>query len=223
MKKALTFLWKQYIFQITVINLVLGLLILATNYLFPQQSMFAIYLMMYPLFSILFLVIYGFNLTSVWQNIALSFQCRRRDFYWASQVAFLATGLGIALVVVGMGWLYTNVLDLSVMAAGRTFLKHGLLWARPEIIPIMLVMAVGLQPVGAGLGRLYEAHKIISTVILMLIMLMGTLSTTATLFIGEWGLELGMPTLLGVCVVLTLMALVGEAYYYHSVQTAVVR
>ena len=223
MKKALTFLWENYISTILLVNLVLGVLVFWTNYLMPQQHFFAVYLMMYPLFPVCFLLIYGYNLSVLWQNMALSFQCRRHDYFWAGQVAFLATGVGCALITVVMGLLYVNVLDISAMVAGSHFLENGIAWATPRAIPVLLVLALCLQPMGAALGSLYEKHKILTTVILCAIMLLGVAATTMGLFMGEWGLSITGPVMVGVCAVFVALALVGELVYHRSVQTAVVR
>ena len=223
MKKALTFLWENYISMILLVNLVLGVLVFWTNYLMPQQHFFAVYLMMYPLFPVFFLLIYGYNLSALWQNMALSFQCRRHDYFWAGQVAFLTTGVGCALITVAMGALYVNVLDISSMVAGSPFLENGIPWAKPGAIPAMAVLALCFQPIGAALGSIYEKHKILTTVILILIMLLGIAGTSMSLFMAEWGLIIAWPVLLGVCGLFVVLALVGELVYYRSVQTAVVR
>ena len=223
MKKALTFLWESYISTILLANLVLGVLILAVNYMAPQQNIFAIYLVMYPLFPIFFLLIYGYNLAILWQNMALSFQCRRKDYFRAGQVAFLVTALGCTLVVTVMGWLCNSLLDLSTIAAGRTILENGILWARPGAIPGLLVLALCLQPMGAALGSIYEKHKILTTVILCAIMLLGVGAVTLGLFMADGSLTIGRPVLLGVCGFFVVLALVGELVYHRSVQTAVVR
>ena len=223
MKKALTFLWENYISTILLVNLVLGVLVFWTNYLMPQQHFFAVYLMMYPLFPVAFLLIYGYNLSALWQNMALSFQCRRHDYFWAGQVAFLATGVGCALITVVMGVLYVNVLDLSSMAAGSPFLENGIPWAKPGAIPAMAVLALCFQPIGAALGSLYEKHKILTTVILCAMMLLGIAGTSMSLFMAEWGIAIAGPVLVGVCALFVVLALVGEAAYYRSIRKAVVR
>ena len=224
MKKALTFLWENYIAMILAVNLVLGVLVLGVNYLTPHQSFFAIYLMMYPLFPIFFLLIYGYNLAILWQNMALSFQCRRKDYFWAAQVTFLVTALGCTLEVAAMGWLCNSLLNYSAMAAGKTFLENGLLWAKPGAIPVMAVLALCLQPLGAALGAIYEKHKILSTVILIAVTLLGIAAATLDIFLSDGSLAaIAIPVIAGVCAVFAVLALVGEAVYYRSIQTAVVR
>ena len=122
-----------------------------------------------------------------------------------------------------MGWLCNSLLDYSAMAAGETILENGLLWAKPGAIPVLLVLALCLQPIGAALGAIYEKHKILTTVILIAISLMGVASTTLGLFLSDGSLTVAIPVLVGICGVFVVLALVGEAAYYRSIRKAVVR
>mgnify|MGYP001038274598 FL=1 len=224
MKQALLFLWDQYISMILRINLALGLLILGVKYLIPKVAIFGSYLTMYPLFPIIFLLIYGYSLTTLYRNMALSFQCRRTDLFWGSQVAFLATGLGCALLTAVMGFLAANLLDLTaIMGKEGPLFQGGILWAKPEAIPVLLIAALTLQPMGAALGCLYEKHKIITTVILVVLMLLGVASTTLCLFIADGTLPISPSVILWTCVGFVALGLVGELTYYRSNKNAVVR
>lgn len=223
MKQALLFLWDQYIGMILRVNLVLGALVLWLNYLFPQSDYFSVYLVMYPLFPIIFLLIYGYNLSVLWRNIVLSFQCRRADFFWASQWAFLFTGLGCGLMTACMGYACNTLLDLPAMAAGDTILQGGIIWARPGAVPVLLVAALSLQPIGAALGSIYEKHKIITTVILILLLLLGVAATVVCMFLSDGTLTIARPVIWGTCITFGVLALAGEVLYYRSNQKAVVR
>ncbi len=223
MKQALLFLWEWYISVILRVNLVLGALVLALNYLFPQTEYFSIYLVMYPLFPIIFLLIYGYNLSVLWRNMVLSFQCRRTDFFWAGQIAFLVTGLACGLLTAVMGYACNNLLDLAAMAGTDAILQGGIIWSRPGAIPALLVVALSLQPIGAALGSIYEKHKIITTVILIVILLLGVAATVLCMFLSDGTLSISRPILVGTCAVFGVMALVGEVLYYRSNQKAVVR
>lgn len=223
MKQALLFLWEWYISVVLRVNLVLGVLVVVLNYLFPQTEYFSIYLVMYPLFPIIFLLIYGYNLSTLWRNIVLSFQCRRTDFFWASQVAFLLTGLGCILLTVAMGYACNQFLDLSSMAVRDTILRGGIIWGRLSALPILLVVALTLQPIGAALGSLYEKHKIITSVILILLLLLGVAATVLCMFLSDGTLTIARPIIFGTCTVFIVLALAGEIVYYRSNQKAVVR
>lgn len=223
MKQALLFLWEQYISPILRVNLVLGVLVIAFNYLFPQTEYFSIYLVMYPMFPIMFLLIYGYTLTTLHRNMVLSFQCRRADLFWGSQVAFLVTGLGCGLLTAAMGWACNTFLDLSAMAGGENIFQSGIIWARPGAIPVLLVIALSLQPIGAALGSLYEQHKIITSVILIVILLLGVAATVLSMLLSDGSLTVARPVILGICAAFAVLALMGEIAYYRSNQKAVVR
>lgn len=223
MKQALLFLWEWYISMILRVSLVLGVLVIALNYLFPASDYFSVYLVMYPLFPIIFLLIYGYNLSILWRNMVLSFQCRRTDFFWASQIAFLVTGLSCILLTVAMGYACNQFLDLSSMAVRDTVLQGGIIWARPGAIPVLLVVGLALQPIGAALGSLYEKHKIITTVILIVFLLLGVAATVLCMFLADGSLTIARPILWGTCAVFIVMGLAGEILYYRSNQKAVVR
>lgn len=224
MKQALLFLWDRYISMILWVNLVLGVLIFGLDYLLPHTTFFATYLVMYPLFPIIFLLIYGYTLTTLYRDLVLSFQCRRTDLFWGSQVAFLATGLGCALLTAAMGFLYTHLLDLSAIVNKEgTLFQGGILWAKPGAIPVLLIAALTLQPMGAALGSLYEKHKIITSVIFVTLMILGVLATVLCLFLSDGTLFISRTVILGVCAGFAVFGLVGELAYYRSNRNAVVR
>lgn len=223
MKQALLFLWDQYISSILKANLVLGILVLGINYLFPQVTFFATYLMMYPMFPIIFLMIYGYTLTTLYRNMALSFQCRRTDLFWGSQVAFLVTGLGCAAIMAVMSFACEHLLDLSVMAASDTLFENGILWANLGAVPVLLVIGLCLQPTGAALGSLYEKHRILTTVLLVVFLLLAVASTVVSLFVADGTLPISKNVILGVCAVFAVLALGSEIFYYRSNRNAVVR
>lgn len=223
MKQALLFLWDRYISQTLYANLVLGVLVVGINYLFPQTSLFATYLTMYPMFPIIFLMIFGYTLTTLHRNMALSFQCRRADFFWGSQIAFLVTGLGCAAIVAVMSFACEHLLDLSAMAASDSFLENGILWAKPEAVPVLLVIGLCLQPMGAALGCLYEKHRILTTVLLVVFLLLAVASTVVSLFVADGTLPISKNVVLGVCAFFIVLALACEVVYYRSNRNAVVR
>lgn len=223
MKQALLFLWDRYISQTLYANLVLGVLVVGINYLFPQTSLFATYLMMYPMFPIIFLMIFGYTLTTLYRNMALSFQCRRTDFFWGSQIAFLVTGLGCAAIVAVMSFACEHLLDLSTMAASDSFFENGIFWAKPGALPVLLVIGLCLQPMGAVLGSLYEKHRIITSVLLVVFLLLAVISTVVSLFVADGTLPISKNVILGVCAVFAVLALGSEVIYYRSNRNAVVR
>lgn len=223
MKQALLFLWDRYISQTLYANLVLGVLVVGINYLFPQVTFFATYLMMYPMFPIIFLMIFGYTLTTLYRNMALSFQCRRTDFFWGSQIAFLVTGLGCAAIMAVMAYAANQLLDLTNLAASDTFFQNGILWAKPGAVPVLLVIGLCLQPMGAVLGSLYEKHRIITSVLLVVFLLLAVISTVVSLFVADGTLPISKNVILGVCAFFIVLALICEMVYYRSNRNAVVR
>ena len=223
MKQALLFLWERYVSVLLWSNLTLGALILGSNYLFPQTDLFASYLMVYPMFPMILLLIYSYTLTTLYRDLALSFQCRRTDFFWGSQLAFLVPGLGCAGIMAVTGFACEHLLDLPALADGKSILENGILWIKPEAIPVFLVMGLCLQPMGAILGSLYEKHKIITTVILVVIMILAVAATVASLFVADGTLSVSRTVILGTCAAFGGAALVSEMVYYRSNQKTVVR
>ena len=223
MKQALLFLWERYVSVLLWSNLTLGALILGSNYLFPQTDLFASYLMVYPMFPMILLLIYRYTLTTLYRNLALSFQCRRTDFFWGSQLAFLVPGLGCAGIMAVIGFAREHLLDLPALADGKSILENGILWIKPEAIPVFLVVGLCLQPMGAVLGSLYEKHKIITTVILVVIMILAVAATVASLFVADGTLSVSRTVILGTCAAFGGAALVSEMVYYRSNQKTVVR
>lgn len=223
MKQALLFLWERYVSVLLWSNLALGALILGTNYLFPQTDLFASYLMVYPMFPIILLLIFSYTLTTLYRNMALSFQCRRADFFWGSQLAFLVTGLGCSGIMAVIGFACEHLLDLPALASGKSVLENGILWIKPEAIPVLLVVGLCLQPMGAVLGSLYEKHKVITTVILVVIMILAVAATVASLFVADGTLSVSRTVILGICAAFGGAALVSEMLYYRSNQKTVVR
>ena len=218
MKQALLFLGERYVSVRLWSNLTLGALILGSNYLFPQTDLFASYLMVYPMFPMILLLIYSYTLTTLYRDLALSFQCRRTDFFWGSQLAFLVPGLGCAGIMAVTGFACEHLLDLPALADGKSILENGILWIKPEAIPVFLVMGLCLQPMGAILGSLYEKHKIITTVILVVIMILAVAATVASLFVADGTLSVSRTVILGTCAAFGGAALVSEMVYYRSNQ-----
>lgn len=223
MKQALLFLWDQYISMVLKANLVFGALVVGSNYLFPQTDFFATYLAMYPLFPIIFLLIFGYTLTTLYRNLALSFQCRRADLFWGSQLAFLITALGCAAIVAVMSLACEHLLDLSAMAASDSFFENGILWAKPEAVPVLLVIGLCLQPAGAALGCLYEKHRILTTVLLVVILILSIVATVVCLFVSDGTLIISRSVLLGICAGFAVLGLACEVLYFRSNRNAVVR
>lgn len=223
MKQALLFLWDRYISQTLYANLVLGVLVLGINYLFPNITFFATYLTMYPMFPIIFLMIFGYTLTTLYRNLALSFQCRRTDFFWGSQIAFLVTGLGCGAITAVMGYAANTLLDLTNLAASDTFFQNGILWAKPGAVPVLLVIGLCLQPMGAALGSLYEKHRVLTSVLLVVFLLLAVASTVVSLFVADGTLPISKNVILGICAFFIALALICEMVYYRSNRNAVVR
>ena len=115
-----------------------------------------------------------------------------------------------------MGFLYTHLLDLSAIVNKEgTLFQGGILWAKPGAIPVLLIAALTLQPMGAALGSLYEKHKIITSVIFVTLMM--------CLFLSDGTLFISRTVILGVCAGFAVFGLVGELAYYRSNRNAVVR
>lgn len=224
MKGARWFLWDIYIKIILASTAAISLLSLVVSQAVHIEYFVGYYYML-PIMVVIFMAIYSFNLTILSRNMALSFNCRRADFFWTSQIAFVVTGMVSILIV----WL-TGVLP-ELMGWGYAFSEEGTfingvpLYAQPEMCLFLLAVCLFLQPIGAAAGCLYDKSKAWATVFLIVVILLGMAGTVILLLVGDGTIPEHIMRLIGgvTLAVLGAVCAVCEVYYYRSNAKAVAR
>lgn len=224
MKGARWFLWDIYVKIILGSTAVISVLSLAASQLVRIEYL-ATYYYMLPMMVVIFMAIYSFNLTIPSRNMALSFNCRRADFFWTSQAAFVVTDVVSILIV----WLTGNLPRL--LGWGYAFLEESRLvngaplYAEPGVCLFLLAVCLLLQPVGAAAGCLYGKSKVGATVFIIIVMLLGMVGTVILLFVGDGTIPEHIMRLIGgvTLAVLGVLCALCEVYYYRSNAKAVVR
>lgn len=229
MKRTLRFLWEIYGENVLKFEGGFAAVILAANLLFAgNERIFGFsstYVLVYPMLPVLFAAIFSYSLTTLYREQALSFPCRRQDFFWGSQVMFLLTALIAVVVTALLGWALETFVDLStLMAEFDMVAEQGIFWAKPAALWELAVLVLLVQPVGAAVGCLYRKHKVIAIIIYVFLMLLAVgdvvlplmTARSAAFRLPAWV----MPTIYGV---LGVSAAVSEVYYALENRRATVR
>lgn len=222
MTRVLRYLWNLYIRVILAcIGAFAALSLLLGQWL--RIEFFNMYYEMLPMMLIIFMVIYSFNLTILYRNMALSFNCRRRDFFLGSQAGFVLTALGSNAIVWLAGAL-PGLLGLEyAFQEGERFFNGPPAFTQPPLALGMLAVSLLLQPVGAAVGCLYEKHKAASTVLLIVCMLLSIVGTVLLMFLGDGTIPFLPAVMGGILAALAVLAAVCEVYFWRSNLKATVR
>lgn len=222
MKAALRYLWSTYISTCLAALGVVALISLAGSQVLKIRIM-ATYYYMLPMMTVIFVIIFSFNVTTIYRNMALSMNCLRRHFFWACQLAFVITALGgIAIVwlagalpaLTGMGYV---VSDGSPALSGTPF------FTRPGPLLFLLAVSLFLQPMGAALGGLYGMSKAWAMVCLMIVVLLGIAGTVLLLFVSDGTVVLPPAVTAGFLTGMAVICGVCEVYFWRSNAKTVVR
>lgn len=224
MGKALRYLLRVYVLTTVGSMAAIAAIAVAGTYLF-RVEMFAMYYAMLPMFAIIFLVIYGFTLTTQYQRTALTFGCRRADYFWAAQAAFLLCASAVAAVMALAGW-------LPSLLPGGYYIGEDAAFLGPDGVPVWFALpALGtlgllmllLQPMGAAMGALYGRSKGWGTACLIVVMLVMTALSAVSLFVMDGTIPISGGVVAGVLAGVAGAALLCDFYFYRSNARAVVR
>lgn len=224
MVKALRYLCKTYL----TVFLGAGAVISALTVLFSQVAKiepFSTYYTMLPLFFVLFALICSFNLTTLYRNTALSFGCRRTDFFWGAQAAFVIATLGCILLAALAGVLpkllwgrYATVkIDSSV------YIDMPPSWFTPGALAAIGGLCLTLQPIGAAVSGLFNKNKVAAGVFFVLIMLAGVAFTVVAMFVMDGTIVLPRLVIGVTFGALAALAVVCDILFWRSNRKAVVR
>lgn len=224
MLKALRYLGHTYLKTILASGAAIAALAVICTHVVTIE-LFGSYYAMLPMFFVLFALIYGIYIPSLYRNTALVFGCRRVDFFWACQAAFVLVTLGFAVISLLAGWLpsilpggyasYEWASDLRASGAPG--------WFAPAPLAGLALIELALQPIGAAGGNLVAKYKVLGVVLLIVCMLLGVAFTVATLFVMDGTIVLSPAVIWGALGGLVVAAVVCDVLFYRSNRKAVVR
>lgn len=223
MKGALRYLWDTYISTSLAAVGSFALISLMGSPVLNIQF-FASYFYMLPMILLIFVVIFSFNISTIFRNMALSMNCLRRHFFWGCQLAFAAVALaGIAIV-----WLagaLPGLMDIGypVQEHGGMMLSDMPAYIQPAQLLFLLAVTMFIQPAGAALGGLYGKSKVWAMILLVAVILLGIVGTVLMLFVNGGVLSLSPVVPVGLLCVLAVVGAGSEAYFWNSNMKAVVR
>ena len=223
MKGALRYLWSTYISTSLAAVGTFALISLVGSPVLNIQF-FASYFYMLPMILLIFVIIFAFNITTIFRNMALSMNCLRRHFFWGCQAAFVAVALAGTAII----WLAGVLPDLVgfgyAMQERNNPISGGMpAYIQPAQLVFLLAVTLFIQPAGAALGGLYGKSKVWAVVLLVAVVLLGIVGTVLMLFVNGGVLSLSPVVPVGLLCVLTVVGAGSEAYFWNSNMKAVVR
>mgnify|MGYP003299904996 CR=1 FL=1 len=178
-------------------------------------NLFATYYTLFPLMYPMIVFITSFAWCTNNLNLALSYGCRRRDFFHATQL--------LILTYILFGWLLNRLLCSITILGSWNNPKLSVLFLLDVPFPLYALFTAALVLVGCALGPLYLRSRLIGSLIMMLIVLIGIGSTTGLLLLADhsnknWG---DLPLLLTVG--LAFVCAGSEWYLHRIIHKATVR
>lgn len=224
MKNALRYLWDTYISTSLLAVGTFSLIALVGSPVLGIQ-LFSSYYYMLPMIQTIFIIVFSFNLSTIFRNMALSMNCLRRHFFWGCQVSFLVVALaGTAIVwlagvlpeLTGIGYVFLEE-EPALALAGKPA------YTEPVQLLFLLAVTLLLQPIGAALGGLYGKSKAWAMVLLLTVTLLGIGATLVMLFTnnGHFSLPPAVPA--GLLCTLTVFCAACEVYFWRSNAKTIVR
>ena len=223
MKGALRYLWDVYISTSLAAVGSFALISLVGSPVLKVEF-FGSYYYMLPMILLIFVIIFSFNISTIFRNMALSMNCLRRHFFWGCQAAFLAVALAGTAII----WLAGVLPDLVgigyAMQERNNPISGGMpAYIQPVQLLFLLALSLLLQPTGAALGGLYGRSKVWATVLLVIVILLGIAGTVLMLFVNAGELSLPPAVPIGLLCVLTVTGAVSEVYFWRSNAKTIVR
>lgn len=223
MKGALRYLWDTYISTSLAAVGTFALLSLVGSPVL-RVKFFDSYYYMLPMILLIFVIIFSFNISTIFRNMALSMNCLRRHFFWGCQAAFIAVALAGTAII----WLAGVLPDLAgigyAMQERNNPISGGMpAYAEPVQLLFLLAVSLLLQPTGAALGGLYGRSKVWATVLLITIILLGIAATVLMLFVNGGALSLPPAVPVGLLCALTVIGAVSEVCFWRSNAKTIVR
>lgn len=223
MKGTLRYLWDTYISTSLAAVGAFALISLVGSPVLKVEF-FGSYYYMLPMILLIFVIIFAFNITTIFRNMALSMNCLRRNFFWGCQAAFIAVALlGTAIVWVAGTLPGLTGIGYPMPEHGGMMLSGVPAYVQPAQLLFLLAVALLLQPTGAALGGLYGRSKVWAVILLIAVVLLGIAGTVLMLFVNGGELSLPAAVPIGLLCALTVIGAVCEVYFWRSNAKTVVR
>lgn len=224
MVKALRYLCKTYLAGFLGAGALISVLAMACSQV-VKIELFSIYYTMLPLFFALFALIYSFNLPTLYRNTALSFGCRRADFFRGTQAAFVIATLGSVALAALAGILPKLLFGgyATVEFAGSVYIARPPAWFTPGGLAAIGGLCLALQPIGASVSVLFNKSKAAAGISLVLIMLAGVALALFAMFGMDGAIVLPLAVIWGTFGALAVLAAVCDLLFWRSNRGAVVR
>ena len=179
------------------------------------KNLFATYYGMFPFMYLLTVFILSFAWCTSTLNLGLAYGCRRRDFFLATQVQ--------VILYILFGWTLNQVM-LAIPQLNdwhNSNLRMMALFDLP--LPLYILLTAALFLLGCSLGPLYLRSRIIGSIMLASIMLLGIGITTAILFLSDYPsqIQVHLSMILSVCLFLIICTC--EIFLYRFIYKATVR
>lgn len=178
-------------------------------------NLFATYYNMFPLMYLIIIFILSFALCTSNLNLALSYGCRRRDFFWGIHLQIL--------IYVLFGWILTRcILILPAFGNWNNYTLRTLPLFDVSF-PFYALLTTALLLFGCALGPLYMRSRWIGAVLMAIIVLCGVAATSSLLYFSDH-LPNSRNTITSVLTaVLIVLCMVCEWYLYRCIHKATVR
>lgn len=225
MKRALRFMARVYLGPTAGAMGFIAVSSLVGSQVLELELLGSWYIML-PMFAILFAMIYGWTMLLLYRPLALSMNCRRQDFFLAAQVSFLLFAL-VCLAIIVLAGTLPRLLHFGYavrpVAEDPGLFELPPLYANPGTWPVLFLFLLLLQPMGAATGELYYRHKVLTTVLMIVFMLLSVAVVVLLMFVTDGSISVSPAILAGSCAVMALIGIGCDAAFYRGNQTAVVR
>lgn len=223
MKNALRYLWDAYISTSLAAVGSFALISLVGSPVLKVEF-FGSYYYMLPMILLIFVIIFSFNISTIFRNMALSMNCLRRHFFWGCQAAFIAVALA-GTAIIWLAGVLPDLVGIGYAMQERSNPISGGMPAYIQPVQLLFLLAVSLllQPIGAALGGLYGRSKVWATVLLVIVILLGIVGTVLMLFVNGGELSLPDAVPVGLLCALTVIGAVSEAGFWRSNAKTIVR
>lgn len=225
MKRVLRFLFRIYFLPtIGTLSAMSAAALVGSQIM--KIDIFGSWYTMQPMFGLMFAVIFGYSLNTIYRSLALSMNCRRADFFLGCQVIFLAAAAASTLITILTAMIPRIFrFGYAVMAPVEDpgLLEMVPLYSSPLSWPVIFLVLLLMQPTGAALGELFLHKKALSLVLTSVSMLLSIVAVVVLLFITDGTIEIGLPLAALILGGIAVLGIVCDIVFYRTNRKAVVR
>ncbi len=223
MSRAFRYLGSTYLKNFLLSAGIIGLLATLGTHV-AHIELFSMWYAILPMFFVIFAFVYGFTMITLYRQSALSFNCRRTDFFAGCQVAFVVGALASVLLL----WVFGRLPGLlpggyaPYEFGGSIFYGMPSWGGRTSLLALSGALLL-LQPIGAALGEVMAKRKALGMILYVLSIMVATASTTASFFLLDGSLVLPEAVIFTAVGILVALAVLCEIFFYCCNRKAVVR